>query len=202
MGRFHASPFRNRLSSRFAYFIAFVGFALLAASPRQMLAQAKSSADRDDGLSAFATASHVYTDYGHDEYGYTVGGDLTRYMRFLTPSIEARFTHSNDDAVQENSFAGGIKAEKPIRRFHPYADFLVGYGTINFIGGPPTYNHDNSVIYDVGAGVDYRINRMFLVKVDAQQQFWKLGSANHELEPYNVSVGVVYRIPFGLGRSR
>jgi opacity protein-like surface antigen len=174
--------------------------ALFSVSFGVACAQAVPTADRPNQISAFASAGRIYTDYGQDDFGFVLGGDMTRHFRFLAAGLEARYTHSSGDAITENSFAGGVRAEKSIRRFRPYADFLIGYGTIHFIPGIPGYTHDNSVVYDIGAGLEYDIAPSFAVKFDAQQQYWHLGQASSELEPYNVSVGVVYRIPFGLRR--
>ena len=182
---------------------AFVSGVLLTLGPACALyAQAIDTAARPDEISAFAAGSRIYTDYGVDDFGFTIGGDYTRHYRVLSPTIEGRFTHSNDDPTREDSFVGGGRVGKTIRKFTPYADFLLGYGTIHFVTGIPGYTHDNSVIYDVGAGLNYELSRQVDLKFDAQQQYWKLGHTSSELEPYNLSVGVTYHVPFGWRRHR
>jgi len=38
------------------------------------------------------------------------------------------------------------------------------------------------------------------LKVDAQEEFWKLGQATAALTPQMVTVGILYRLPSGFGR--
>jgi hypothetical protein len=172
---------------------------LLLAAARPMQAQDAGTtytAELRRSVAVFGEFSRVYTDYGQDGDGYTFGGDYTFNKRLFSPSIEARFTHGGDAAVNQSDFMGGVKIEKGFRRFHPYLDGLVGYGTIHF-GDITGYTHDNSITYDLGLGLDYQATRQFALKLDAQQQYWKLGTGTSELEPYNLSVGVLYRLPFG-----
>jgi hypothetical protein len=173
-----------------------VAIAILAAIPASVAsAQASYTAD-GGGISVFGGVSRLDTDYGVNDNGYMIGGDLTlspRKFRFVTPSLEVRYTGSTGDAITESSFSGGIKIEKGFHRFHPYANLLIGYGAITYVfaGG----QSDNSIIYDVGVGLDVDIYRRFAIKVDAQEQFWKLGQATSELTPQMVTVGVRYRLP-------
>ena len=46
------------------------------------------------------------------------------------------------------------------------------------------------------------MGRMRLSKAETRilEQYWKLGTGSSELEPYNLSVGVLYRLPFGFRR--
>jgi len=187
------------MSQRGIWYVATVLFlaSVMLGVGVQTHAQAVTTADRTNSISLYAMPSHVYTDYGKDDFGYSVGGDFTRHYHWAQPSIDARFTHGDGDLVRESSILGGPKIEKAVLRFHPYGDFLVGYGTIHMPTGIPGYDHDNSIVYAVGGGLDYTVSRHFSVKADTQYQFWKLGSEVHELEPYNISVGVVYRLPFG-----
>lgn len=185
------SPRHSPFLVRIALLLASLATLSLAFSSNAQ-AQAVYTADQFEGISAFGAFSRVYTDYGVNDSGYTFGGDYTRNMRFIAPSIEARYTGSTGSGITQNTFMGGLKVEKGFRRFHPYADLLIGYGVIHYV---PVHQDDNSITYDVGIGIDYSVTHDFAVKLDAQQQFWKLGHVNNELEPYNISVGVLYRIP-------
>ena len=174
--------------------------------PSVAYTQAVSTANNTTSLSVFAGVSRVSTDYNAQEYGFTVGGDVTHHFHLLDGSLEARYTRATGAPVSESSFAGGIKAGKQYRAFHPYLDFLIGQGTITFIhpiifpSGP--YAGDNSVIYVAGAGLDYDITPRFALKFDGQIQSWKLGNANSRLTPSAITVGIVYRIPFKDLRGR
>jgi hypothetical protein len=194
---FAVSPRRRGLCSR-AWLFAAIAF--LTAIPAAR-AQATYTADRLDGFSIFGGVMQNNTDYGQTNDGYFVGGDFTHFVRkikFVTPSIEFRYTNDTTGNITESSFAGGIKIEKGFRRFHPYANLLVGYGAINFT---VVNFSDNSIIYDAGVGLDFDVTRSFVVKIDAQEQFWKLGQASSELTPQMVGVGVLYRLPAGFGRK-
>ena len=106
---------------------------------------------------------------------------------------------STGPAITEDSFLGGLKVETHVRRIRPYAAFLVGYGIINYV---QVNQNDDSIAYAVALGADYNVTRQFAVKVDAMEQFWKLGNASNELTPTSLSVGVVYRLPSSWGRRK
>ena len=185
----------HRLPTRMRKALCGSSIALLAviAAPNAS-AQATHTADRIDGISAFGTFTYLNTDYGANDNGYIIGGDLTHSVgsRWLVPSLEIRYMGSTGPGITESAFLGGLKVETHYHRFRPYANFLIGHGTINYV---PVHFSDDSIAYDAGVGVDYSITGQFAVKVDAQEQFWKLGQATSELTPQTISVGIVYRIP-------
>ena len=176
-----------------------LGFTL---APRSAQAQAQATAVRTIGLSVFGAVTALNPKYGisRRELGYTAGGDITYHLRLLDVSFEARYTAATGFSADETTFGGGFKFERAFGRFHPYLDFLVESGKIKFdhpeIYGSPTYTHDNSLVYDLGGGLDYDLTRSFALKVEVQGQRWRLGAERPAFNPYNGSVGVVYRIPF------
>lgn len=192
---------------------SFRPFALSAAavcvflvSPGQLRAQASAAASRTLSLSVFAGGMRLQTDYGDHNYGVVFGADLTRHFRLLDAALEARATLSGQgNAVKEDTFSGGVRVGRHFNRFHPYAEFLIGEGLINFSqptlfpSGP--YSSDNSTVLSFGGGLDYDVARNFAVKADFSQQSWRLGSEQNRLTPAAYTVGIVYRIPFG-GRVR
>jgi len=190
---FVASLHRIPMRMRTAMAGASIAF-LVAASAPIASAQATYSADRVDGISAFGGYSFLNTDYGVNDRGYMVGGDLTHSagLRFIVPSLEIRYMGSTGKTITENSFLGGLKIETKFHRFHPYGVLLVGHGTINYVN---VNFSDDSIAYAAGLGLDYAVTRQFAVKVDALEQFWKLGQASNELTPQTLSFGVSYRIP-------
>ena len=151
-------------------------------------------ADRVDGFSVFGGYSYLNTDYGVNDKGYMAGADYTHsiHNRFLTPSIEVRYMGSTGPAITEDSFLGGVKVETHFHRLHPYAGAFIGYGVINYV---QVNQNDNSIAYAFAVGADYNVTHAFAIKVDAQEQFWKLGEASSELTPQTVTFGVLYRIP-------
>jgi opacity protein-like surface antigen len=193
----------HRLPTRMRSALCVTSIALLAmisAAPAAR-GQATYTADRIDGLSVFGAYTYLNTDYGQNDPGYMFGADYTHsiHSRFIVPSIEVRYIGSTGPSITEDSFLGGLKVETHFRHLHPYAGFLIGYGVINYV----KFNaNDNSIAYAVAVGADYNITRQFAVKIDAQEQFWKLGHASSELTPEAVSVGVLYRIPSFRGRNK
>jgi hypothetical protein len=189
----------RRLRVRTALCIASIASLIAAVSVAR--AQAVYTADRVNGFSVFGAFSELDTDYGAKDRGYLVGGDLTHSIRFhvITPSVELRYTGSSSPAITESSFSGGLKIEHAFHRFHPYADAMIGYGSITYV---PYHQGDNSIIYGVGVGLDYNVMHQFAVKIDAHEQFWKLGQATSELTPQSVSVGILWRLPTSFRRNQ
>jgi hypothetical protein len=182
--------------------LLFLGVAILLGGLTPVSnAQATYTADRINGFSVFGGISRLNTDYGATDNGYMFGGDLTHSigLRLITPSLELRYTGSTGPAITQNSYLGGVKVETKFRRLRPYADLMIGYGQIHYV----QYSQgDDSIAYNVGVGADYNVFGPWAVKIDAQEQFWKLGQATNALTPQMVSVGVLYRLPGGFGRSR
>jgi len=196
-----ATPHRCRKARTRSGLLAAIAI-LFAVSVSAARAQAVYTADRIDGISVFGAFSYLNTDYGVNDYGYTVGGDLTHslsHIRFITPSLEIRYTGSTGPAITEDAFLGGLKIEKGFRHFSPYFNVMIGYGVINYVQAK---SNDNSIAYDVGVGLDYNITHQFAIKVDEQEQFWKLGQATSELTPQSISFGIVYRVPTSFGHKQ
>ena len=194
-------------------------FAVVAATslvPCLMIAnaahgQAAPSAIRSQSVDIFAGASAVQTDYNSKDKGFVVGGDFSYHLRHFDASLDLRYNAATGSRVGEKFFAGGGKIAKPLGRYHPYADLLIGYGVITF--DTPTYypdgsvySRDNSTIYDFGGGVDIDLTRRFALKVDAQYQYWNLGTRGNvnsvSFNPYIGSIGVVYHLPYRFLRPR
>ena len=99
-------------------------------------------ASQTSNLSVFAGATGVYTGIkGGRNLGFTAGGDLAiRGFFGLRPAVEVRGTYPVDDGRidYQKHIEGGVRVERPIRRFHPYGDFLIGRGQINYVLADPT----------------------------------------------------------------
>jgi len=191
----------HRVTIRARTAAALASFAiLLVVSVPGASGQAAYTADRTNGLSVFGAATKLNTDYGSKDNGYTFGGDFSHAFRFhaILPSLEVRYTGSTGPAITENSVMGGLKLEGKIHRFHPYGDFMVGYGVLNYV---QINSNDDSIIYGGGVGLDFDVTKQFALKVDAQEQFWHLGQSSGTLTPQMISVGLVYRFPSSFRRS-
>ena len=170
-------------------------------------AQARPTATRAAGISIFGGVTRVKPAYSPDtNYGGVIGADYTRYFRFFAPSIEVRYSDTSGPTVGESTITGGLKLETRLRRFSPYGELAVGYGSITFAHpiiyptGP--YSSDNSFIVAAGGGVDFSLSRTLALKVDVQTQSWKLGAQDQRRSPSAVTLGVVVHLPFQGLRGR
>ncbi len=175
-----------------------LSFVCLAAGLSCLLraeAQAVQTAGKTADIAAFGGFTYANPDYGPDHVaGGLFGVDFTRYFRIpVQPSLEFRGNFVSGSYVKEHTYLFGLRAAVPFRAIKPYADFLVGPGTIFFpynIG----YPQDNSTVYSYGGGVDVGVTRNFALKLDVQGQHWNTGSFIYN--PTLGTVGVVYTIPF------
>ena len=180
----------------------------LLATAGTIHAQARPTAQKTGDLSVFALYTRLTPDYGPtDNNGVTFGLDYTRYTSWwVKPSIEFRTKIANGTTVDERSVGGGFRAVKPIGSFHPYVDFLISAGSINFHQSDPyilengkPYTSDGTVTYSFGGGLDVDVWRSFAVRGDYQFEKWYLDknpATPFHLTPTGWSIGMIYRIPF------
>jgi hypothetical protein len=147
--------------------------------------QAMPTASQGSNLSVFVGATGTYTGLDYTapnqgrNLGITAGGDYTIGGFFgFRPAVEVRGTYPIYDGGldDQKSILAGVRVERPIRRFHPYGDFLIGRGEINYIGlvvvGFQEYIRTDSTVYSPGAGFEYDLTHHFALRVDAQDQHW------------------------------
>jgi hypothetical protein len=190
----------KRTSVTLALFVMVCGVAQLAH------AQAVPTGTQQLQLSAFGGATGTYTNFhGGKNLGITAGADLTVLtFRLFRPSLEVRGTYPIDDGhiSSQRNFLLGPKVEYPIGRFHPYADFFVGRGQINylnggFVFGDTLYISTNTLVYSPGVGLDYSLTHSLAVKVDAQFQHWNTPAiAAGSINPTALTLGGVYTFDF------
>ena len=169
--------------------------------PEQLSAQATAARSRDADVSGFVAYTRLSPDYGGQDNGVTLGGDYTRYFRFISPALEIRFKTAWGQTVGERTFGGGLRVEHQFGYFHPYADLLVSTGTINFAQenyiGANGIGTNNSVVYSYGGGLDYDFADQWAARVDFQGEHWNLEETpNITLAPRAFSIGVLYRVRF------
>lgn len=167
--------------------------------------QGSATAVQPLGLSAFGAATGTYTNIlGGRNLGITAGADLAflSYRRFR-PVLEVRgnYPFYNGRINNQRSLLGGLKIERPIGPFHPYANFLIGRGQINYPIGllfnNLLYLKTVSTVYSPGVGLDYDITDQWAAKVDFQYQHWDTPAvAGGVINPKALSAGVVYRFDF------
>jgi hypothetical protein len=178
--------------------------ALLALAPSRASAQEFPTASKDMDISAFGGYENLDPSYysAPRDSGLLLGADLTRYIGHwpVAPSVELRANFAGGPTVNEHSYLFGLRAQGHVfRRYYPYADVLVGLGSI-YYNHPtiPGYTHDNSIVFSFGGGVDIDLIHNFQAKLDIQGQHWNLGTGNDSdiLTPSVISIGLAYRIPF------
>jgi hypothetical protein len=171
-------------------------------------AQRQAPATRQLDLSAFAGATGTFTDVrGGKNLGITAGLDLTYlHFRILQPSLEVRGTYPIHEGTidSQKNILVGPKVEHAFGRLHPYADFLIGRGEIDYaLGvfnvGNLTYVSTISTVYAFGGGLDYRASRHFDVKGDVQYQHWDTPTdivPSGTIHPVALTLGGVYHFDF------
>jgi opacity protein-like surface antigen len=93
---------------------------------------------------------------------------------------------------QDTAEIGAIYTWRHYHRFHPYAKFLAGLGSIDFQHTNPHYAHDTRTVYAPGGGVEYRAWRNVWVRADYEYQYWPNFFWHETMEPNGVTIGVSY----------
>lgn len=197
--------------------------ALLTPLTKTARAQATASATATQalGLSAFGGGTGTYTNVlGGRNLGITAGADLG----FLTfhryrPVLELRGVYpihkGQIDAQKE--VLGGLKVERRFGRIHPYVDFLVGRGQIDYQRGGLQVGFINfikstSLVYSPGVGLDFDVTPQWAIKADFQYQRWSVpfaivdgspaasrlagAATTGTIHPKVMTLGAVYRFDF------
>jgi hypothetical protein len=180
----------------------------IASMTRTAGAQAAPAGAQQLQLSAFLAGTGTFTDFhGGKNLAITAGGDLTfLHYSLFRPALEIRGTVPVDSGhiSSQKSILIGPKVEFPLGRYHPYADFLIGRGAIDYLNGGftvPTlgliYLSSNSTVYSYGGGLDYNLSHSIALKIDAQYQHWDAPPADTGvIHPAAVTFGAVYNFDF------
>jgi hypothetical protein len=169
-------------------------------------AQVGSTATQQLELSAFAGGTGTFTGLeGGKNLDITAGADLTFLgFRMLRPSFEVRGSYPIDKGTisSQKSFLLGPKVEHRFGRLHPYVDFLIGRGEIDygfggFAVGNVLYISSTSTVYSPGGGLDYNFIHQIDLKADVQYEHWDAPVvASGVIHPVAVTLGAVYRFDF------
>ncbi len=160
-------------------------------------ATAPSTASQQLALSAFGGGTGTFTDLlGGKNLGITAGADLAflTYRRFR-PVLEVRGTYPvyNGQVDAQKSFLGGLKVERQFGPVHPYVDFLVGRGEIDYqhgglAVGTLLFLSSTSTVFSPGLGLDYDVTPQWAIKADFQYQHWDTPFATSAGNPVPVVV--------------
>jgi opacity protein-like surface antigen len=169
-------------------------------------AQSRPVATQQLQLSAFVAGTGTFTDLsGGKNLDITAGADITilTFRRFR-PAAEIRGSYPIDEGTisSQKNFLLGPKVEYPLGRLHPYADFLIGRGGIDYlrggyIFGDTRYLYSNTLVLSPGVGLDYDLTHHLAVKVDFQYQHWNTPAvASGSINPKTITLGAVYVFDF------
>jgi hypothetical protein len=157
-------------------------------------------------LSAFAAGTGTFTNLaGGKNLDISAGADLTLLsFRLFRPAAEIRGSYPIDEGniSSQKNFLVGPKVEYPISRLHPYANFLVGRGAIDYlrggyIFGNVRYINSNTLVLSPGVGLDYNLTHHLAVKVDFQYQHWHTPAVpSGSIRPKPITLGAVYIFDF------
>jgi hypothetical protein len=181
-------------------------FSSLSAVSFNALAQSTPAATQQLQLSAFIAGTGTLTDLsGGKNLGITAGADITvQHFRLFRPAFEIRGTYPvyGGTISSQKSFLLGPKVEYPMGRFHPYADFLIGRGGIDYLRGGYVFGNlkyisSNTLVYSPGVGLDYNLTHNLAVKADFQYQHWDTPAvASGSIHPKAFTFGGVYVFDF------
>ena len=178
----------------------------LLALPTAGRGQASATADQAIRLQAYGMVSYVRPDYlGHvSNFGGTAGVTVNAFsFAGFEPGLDFRILGSHGspgtgfdgNTTNQYVFSAGPRLQYDLGNFQPYAAFHLGYGKLVFTNsGDPNYTHDNSTVYAVVGGVDYRVSRSFSLRAEAEGQRWRLTPAAVPFHPVAVSLGVRYQL--------
>lgn len=174
--------------------------------PYRAFAQSAPAATQQLQLSAFVAGTGTFTDLsGGKNLAITAGLDITvLHFRAFRPAAEIRGTYPfyGGTINSQKNFLVGPKVEYPIGRLHPYADFLIGRGGIDYlrggyIFGDIKYLSSNTVVYSPGVGFDYNLTHNLAVKADFQYQHWDTpATPSGSIHPIALTLGGVYIFDF------
>jgi opacity protein-like surface antigen len=155
--------------------------------------------------------SNFYTDWSGRLSGPALWIDWNLYggpsfLRGLGIEAEARDLNYDRTGgvpnLRQDSLEGGpLYTWRRYHNVHPYAKFLMGYGSIDFtLRNAPYYHHDSRTMYTPAGGVEVRAWRNVWVRGDYEYQFWNSLFNNHDLNPQGFTVGVSYDLRHIRGR--
>jgi opacity protein-like surface antigen len=169
-------------------------------------AQALPTAGQKYQLSAFGGGSGVFTDLeaGHN-LSITAGIDfefLSLHGFHSAAEIRGTYPFHSGTINGQKSALGGLRVDRRIAFAHPYVNFLVGRGELDYTNGgftigPLTYLSTTTTVYSPGAGVDLDVTHNWLFKADYQYQSWNTPVvASGKIHPSVFTLGAVYRFDF------
>ena len=182
---------------------------IIIASPGLARSQVQASAYRNTPpLSVGVGASGFNVDWNHSRMHATTlwvdwhPGRIPSLLRGLGGEVEGHdLNYGRPSTVpsnfrQDTALGGPIYALPSFHNIRPYGKFLVGFGSFDFGDRGPHYTHDTRSLYEMGAGVDGRVWRHYIVRAEYGYQEWQSLFNGKNRNPRGVSCGVLYDFRF------
>jgi hypothetical protein len=165
---------------------------LCLAAPRRAAAQAAESADAGSARLAVGGGGSGFTlGYGNRRMLAATGwvdGDTIRRFGF---EGEAHWVDFHQTAnVHAETYLGGLRYHFNVGRTQPYLKALSGLGHFNF---PYNYATGRYFVVAGGGGLDYKLNRRWIVRTDFEYQDWPQFTYG-AMNSLGVTVGVRFRV--------
>jgi hypothetical protein len=182
--------FNFRLAAAFA-----TACVMLAAADAARAQVAPSASSGGFGLSAGATASGDYVQYGQRKMiGVAPFFDFDTSRRIGIEG-EAHFVQwRQTNNLYFSTYSIGARYHLNFRSsFQPYVKGLIGFGNFNF---PYNYAHGRYLVVTAGGGLDYRFrhSRIHFRLADAEWQYWPQFTYG-AMTTLNISAGARVNIP-------
>jgi hypothetical protein len=187
------SPLRRALPGR----SVFCALLLVLALPPLMRAQASDTAHQNIHFEVFGMATAEKPNFIASDVAYGVTGGTSLDWRFgrFRPGAAIRGSFATYSFQSLKMISVGPKLTYDVGRFHPYGDFLIGYGVGSFkIPLGPMYTGNDSTVYSVGGGLDYAVTRYWAIRLDYHHESWDFDAPVQPFHPQPVSIGVRYSV--------
>jgi opacity protein-like surface antigen len=191
------SPLRRVPSERGVFWSSFVVVLLALLAQGQACAQARDAAHQNIHFEVFGMGTAEKPNFIASDIAYGVTGGTSLDWRFgrFRPGGEIRGSYASYSFQSLKLISVGPKLTYDAGRFHPYADFLIGYGVGTFkVPLGISYTGNNSTVYSVGGGLDYALTRYWAVRVDYHHESWDFDAPDQPFHPQPVSLGVRYSV--------
>ena len=137
------------------------------------------------GISVWADYN-VFHGLGVEAEGTTIFGNK--------PTPYSPIPHTFYGSLKEGTIqAGVIYKFRPLYGVRPFVKALGGIGEIDFPHINPLYTSENSGVYTLGGGVEYKVWRAVFVRGQYEYQSWPgFRSGSQSLNPDGFSIGATY----------
>ena len=137
------------------------------------------------GVSAWADYSLFHGLGIEAEGNITFAGQPPTYA----PDGETIYGTLKEETIQ----AGIIYKYHPVLHVRPFAKALGGVGRIDFPSVNPFYTQENSGLYSIGGGIEYKAWRNVYLRGQYEYQWWNdFRSGSQSLNPNGFSIGATY----------